>query len=209
MINSRSEIKQFLLHDIRVFYRDQLDGGGTTFGQEYIPFIRENLGTVRRVFEWCAGPGFIGFSLLANGLCETLCLSDVNPHAVELCKRTVEINKLEAQVSVYLSNCLDDIPASEKWDLVIGNPPHSRSLRLHPSWGPRILYMDFRWRLHRRFYEDVKFFMQPQGNVIIQENRQLSSPSDFHKMIIDGGLKIRGAHDCPNYTKYYFFWSGL
>ncbi|MGZ9104358.1 MAG: hypothetical protein ACXW3M_00750, partial [Rhodoplanes sp.] len=57
-------------------------------------------------------PGFIGFSLLAHDLCETLCVADINPEAVAACRRTVEANRLSDRVSVYQSDNLKDIPAS-------------------------------------------------------------------------------------------------
>ena len=38
---------------------------------------------------------FIGFSLLAHGICDKLTVADVNPEAVECCKKTVKENKLE------------------------------------------------------------------------------------------------------------------
>jgi tRNA1(Val) A37 N6-methylase TrmN6 len=72
-----------------------------------------------RVFEWCAGPGFIGFALLGYGFCDTLCLADV-----KACRLTVTQNGLAERVTVYHSDNLDGIPPSERWDLVVGNPPH-------------------------------------------------------------------------------------
>ena len=110
---------------VRVSYKSHLDGGGSTFGQDFIPLLRRRgMPTVQRAFEWCAGPGFIGFSLLAHGLTDTLCLADVNPEAVAACRRTVARNGLEAKVAVHRSDNLRDIPASEQWDLVVSNPPH-------------------------------------------------------------------------------------
>jgi hypothetical protein len=35
------------------------------------------------VFECCAGAGFIVFALLGYGFCNTLCLADDNPEALE------------------------------------------------------------------------------------------------------------------------------
>jgi methylase of polypeptide subunit release factors len=77
----------------------------------------------KRAFEWCSGPGFIGFSTLGNGLCETLCLSDVNPAAAASCQHTIDVNKLADRVSVYQSDNLKNIPISEEWNLVVSNPP--------------------------------------------------------------------------------------
>ena len=89
------------LNGIRVNYLYRLDGGGTSFGQDYIPYLR-NRGMPRRArtFEWCAGPGFIGFSLLGCGLTETLCPADINPDAVGACHRSINDNGLATRVNV-------------------------------------------------------------------------------------------------------------
>src|ERR1017187_7290614 len=110
---------------IGISYRAELDGGGTGFGQDFISFFKaRGMPKQRSIFEWCSGPGFISFSLLGHGFCETLCLADINPDAVASCERTVHANKLSDRVSVYRSDNLRSIPRSEKWDLVVSNPPH-------------------------------------------------------------------------------------
>ena len=65
--------------DIVVYYQSELDGGGRGFGQTYVPIVQKIWGNVDTACEFCAGPGFIGFSLLAHGLCDNLFLADVNP----------------------------------------------------------------------------------------------------------------------------------
>jgi hypothetical protein len=93
--------------DIDISYRSELDGGGTEFGQQFIPFLTSlGMPKQKRAFEWCSGPGFIGFSMLGHGLCETLCLSDINPAAVSSCQHTVRVNRLGDRVSVYQSDNL-------------------------------------------------------------------------------------------------------
>jgi len=68
---------------LRVHFKTHLDGGGSTFGQNFLPFLdQRGMPHQGRVFEWCSGPGFMGFSLLAFGFCDTLCLVDINPLAV-------------------------------------------------------------------------------------------------------------------------------
>jgi Methyltransferase small domain len=109
--------------DVLVHYKRHLDGGGSSFGRDYIPFLHDRgMPKQARVFEWCAGPGFIGFALLGFGFCETLCLADVNPQAVRACRRTISGSGLSDRVTVYCSDNLESIPASEQWDLVVGNP---------------------------------------------------------------------------------------
>ena len=50
---------------IDISYRSELDEGGTEFGQQFIPFLKSRgMPKLKRAFEWCCGPGFIGFSML-------------------------------------------------------------------------------------------------------------------------------------------------
>jgi methylase of polypeptide subunit release factors len=192
--------------DITVCYTDELVGGGESFGQEYLTVVEDRIGHVDRVFEWCAGPGFIGFSLLAHGLCESLCLADVNPTAVEAYRETIRRNQLQDRVTVYQSDCLNDIPADESWDFVSGNPPHSGTDQQLP-WGPDIIYMDAGWALHRRFYGDVARFLRADANILIQENRDLSKPEDFRPMIEESGLQFAASFDSAADSRIYYVWS--
>jgi len=171
---------------VRVSTKPHLDGGGSTFGQEFIPLLRaRGMPKVVRAFEWCAGPGFIGFSLLAHGLCETLCLADVNPEAVAACRRTVARNRLENKVAVYQSDNLENIPRSEQWDLVVSNPPH-----FIDSGIGQLRYHDPDWRVHRGFFGKVAQHLEPGGVVVLQENNAGSTPATFAAMIAEAGLRV-------------------
>jgi 16S rRNA G966 N2-methylase RsmD len=194
--------------DIAVHYKKHLDGGGTYFGQDFIPLLRSwEMPKQQRAFEWCAGPGFIGLSMLAHGLCETLCLADINPEAVEACRRTIAANTLETRVCVYESDNLKDIPASERWDLVVSNPPHfddgyyQAELRAH----------DPGWRLHRGFLNDVGKFLKPDGVIVLQENNNGSTAATFQSMIDDAGLKtVFVNNEIPHLTPdHRFFYLGI
>jgi SAM-dependent methyltransferase len=190
--------------DICVHYKRHLDGGGSSFGQDYIPFLHDR-GMPRqpRVFEWCAGPAFIGLSLLGFGLCDTLCLADINPEAVRACRRTIAGNGLADRVAVYRSDNLDNIPASERWDLVVGNPPHF-------DWAQigEIRIGDSGWNIHRRFFASVGRFLKPGGAILIQENNRGSTVETFRQMIEDAGFSIVLVHGCEPrltpYTRYYY-----
>jgi methylase of polypeptide subunit release factors len=172
-------------HGIRVHYKDWLDGGGSSFGQEIIPFLRERgMPRQARAFEWCAGPAFIGFSLLGSGLCETLCLADVNPMAVAACRRTIADNGLAGRVTAYHSNNLSAVPTAEQWDLVVSNPPHfdrrGADLRAH----------DRGWAIHREFFATVGGHLHPGGIIVLQENSLGSTAETFREMIEAAGLTI-------------------
>jgi len=179
--------------DIEISYRPELDGGGTDFGQEFVPVVRRRFGRLEHAFEFCAGPGFIGFSLLANNLCDRLTLADINPAAVDACRRTIRDNQLESRVSVYLSDCFDDIPATERWDLVVSNPPHFLSTQ--DAYRDDLLARDPDWSIHRRFYSGIGEFLKPHGSILFQENRLGSRPEDFVGMISAGGLKVVDVFD--------------
>lgn len=171
---------------LRVSTKRHLDGGGSTFGQDFIPMLRRRqMPKAQRAFEWCAGPGFIGFSLLAHGLCETLCLADINPEAVAACRRTVARNALADRVAVYLSDNLSDIPASEQWDLVVSNPPH-----FIDSGIGHLRYHDPDWRVHRGFLAGIARHLRPGGVIVLQENSAGSTPATFAPMIADAGLRV-------------------
>ena len=190
--------------DIRVNYRDHLDGGGRTSGMEYPPLFHD-LGMPRqsRVFEWCAGPGFIGFALLGYGFCDTLCLADVNPEAVEACRLTVTQNRLAERVTVYHSDNLDGIPTSEQWDLVVGNPPHF--VDISPG---ELRFHDEEWKLHRRFFAMIGRFLKPGGIIVLLENNRGSTAETFRGMIEAAGLCILFVHNCEGrrtpYTRTYY-----
>jgi SAM-dependent methyltransferase len=180
------------LGGIRVAYKKHLDGGGREFGQDFIPFLRRRaMPRQQRVFEWCAGPGFIGFSLLGHGLAQRLCLADVNPAAVAACHRTVRDNSLADRVTIYLSDNLAAIPASEHFDLVVSNPPHfADQFEREFGRGDRRAH-DPGWRIHRDFFHNIGRFLNPGGVIVLQENNQGSSADTFRDMIADAGLAMR------------------
>ena len=196
------DYKTFQAGGICVSYEDELDGGGSDLCQGYAQFIEERVGQVGRAFEWCSGPGFIGFSLLARQLCGSLCLADVNPRAIEACARTVASNHLEDRVRIYQADCLHGIPADERWDLVVGNPPHFGSPARTPR--PDRVYLDEGWELHGRFYAQVGTFLAEGAVIVLIENAQRSSPETFRSMIEAAGLMVSDAVPNRYDDRYYF-----
>jgi SAM-dependent methyltransferase len=192
---------------IDISYREELDGGGTSFGQDFLSFFKA-LGMPRqkRIFEWCSGPGFIGFSLLGNAVGETLCLADINPDAIASCRHTVRANGLGDRVSVYQSDNLKDIPHSEKWDLVVSNPPH-----FIDQYEGDIRAHDPQWRIHREFLANIGDFLSKGGVIVLQENNRGSTVETFRQMIEQSALKIVFTHgDSPTLTaESAFYYIGI
>ena len=181
--------KYIQYNNIEIAYKENLHGGGIRFGQQFIPVVREKFGHVGHVFEFCAGPGFIGFSLLANNLCDKLTLADVNPEAIKVCNETVKNNNLESVVSTYISDGLDAIPETEKWDLVVSNPPHT-FCSSEDEYKKNIILYDPHFRIHRKFYDNIRKFLKPTGSILFQEHVESTNMSDFKEMIEANGLKI-------------------
>lgn len=189
IIKNKGKIRKVRYGNISVSYLANLDGGGRNFGQDFIPVVKDIFGKVPKICEFGSGPGFIGFSLLAHGLCESLCLIDVNPEAVRMCKKTIDEYKLEDRVSVYLSDGLSDVPSSEKWDLVVSNPPHFMDgSNIPPDLVVRVVDPNF--SIHKQFYGDVGKFLKPNGSVLFIENIRGSTPWLHSEMILKNGLEL-------------------
>ncbi len=192
---------------IDVHYKECLDGGGSSFGQDLIPFLRgRGMPRQRRVFEWCAGPGFIGFSMLGHGLCDTLCLADVNKKAVAACRRTIAANRLADRAVVYHSDNLNGFGPAEQFDLVVGNPPHYDSDDV--DW---LRSADNGWRLHREFFATIGRHLRPGGVIVLQENNQGSTVDNFRALIEAAGLRISFVEGCaPELTPdHHFYYIGI
>jgi SAM-dependent methyltransferase len=177
-----------MYNGVVVFDRNDLNGEGPTVGQDFVRALLE-LGFKRcaNLYEFCSGPGYIGYSLLANGFCEHLTLADINPAAVEKARETAHFNGIEHLVNIYQSDVLEQMPATEHWDLVVSNPPHFLP---SAATDTSIRAFDPDWNVHRRFYASVKRFMKPGGHIVMQENIKGSSVDLFRPMIEEGGGRV-------------------
>lgn len=188
---------------------EQLDGGGTEIYQEIINLLKEWYPghLFDRTFEWCAGPGIIGFHLLDAGLTNTLCLADVYEPAVVAQKEIIDCLKCQHRVSTYLSDNLKHIPKTERWDLVVGNPPHfPNSVQKHSGTNLR-LYVDQDWNIHKEFFTDIKQFLNPGAKIFLWEAQWGSSVETFRPWIESAGLKISRYGDAVTTAdKDYWYW---
>jgi methylase of polypeptide subunit release factors len=189
---------------IRIHYMEHLDGGGSTLARDFIFYLR-NRGMPKqaRTFEWCAGPGCIGFFLLGAGLTETLCLADINPQAVTACRRSIKDNALATSVNVHQSDNLVNIPQSEQWDLVVANPPWYSD-----EYIGDLVAHDPDWRIHRTFFAQIGRHLKPGGIIILLESSHGSTSETFRDMISSAGLEIVfvefGAKRRTPFTQIYY-----
>ncbi len=194
-----------------IYYRENLDGAGRLFAPHFVNFVRErHPGGVGTIFEWCAGPGFIGFSLFAAGLCKHLTVTDINPRAIDCVRRSVKANDLSGRVSSYVSDTPASLPEDERFDIVVANPPFYCNLNpAHPLYGQfkdDLRPNDPGWRAHEQFYATIGGHLNPGAVLYIMEVEPemsvyitpgYSEPwdirprppiDDFKRLIAEGGL---------------------
>lgn len=184
---------------ISVYHNSWEDGGGTWFGHEYPDILAQRYpGRVfDRCYEWCSGPGFIGFSIMSRGLCSSLCLSDLYAPVADSISATVEHNRLQGLVNFYAGDSLDCLPAAEMFDLVVSNPPHF--LESPGDDNTQRIKVDRDWAAHRDFYSHISKHLRDDGIILIQENMAGSDIKDFQDMIHNNGLTLKDWFLSPNY----------
>lgn len=190
----------------------RLNGGGSWMAPPFIDFMKREYPGRRfqRAYEWCAGPGFYGFALLADGFCDELHLSDINPKAIRAIEKTIRRNHLQGRVFAHLGAGVQALPADLKLDLVVGNPPNYYALNpKHPDyakWKDDLRPNDPGWKIHRELYADIHKYLMPDARVLISEIspreslvylphskepydiRERPALDDFREMIEAGGL---------------------
>ncbi|MGH1431688.1 MAG: methyltransferase [Neptuniibacter sp.] len=191
-------MKTFTANNINIYFHPNHNGGGMDFGQDYIKVIAQRYGKpFNKVYEFCSGPGFIGFSLLGAGQAEHLILSDLYEPLNEVIEKTVESNGLEGRVNFYNMPGVKELPEGEI-DLVVSNPPHFLT---EQSWLGHIenrIYIDENWEVHREFYHNIASKLSDDGIVLFQENALGSGLHDFELMISEGGLQVTDVFSMEN-----------
>jgi methylase of polypeptide subunit release factors len=198
-------------NDVVVSYTKELNGGGISFGDDYVDLFKSLAvkPPVGRIFEWCSGPGFIGYALLANRFGSSLCLSDIYSPSVEAARHTAKENNLEDVVRVYEGDGVLVLPENEKFDLVVGNPPHfpERNMIEFFFHEDQRIYLDKGWRLHRQFFANIRKHLTQNGQIILLENSWGSHIDTFREMIENNGMRIAGWQWCMNQGKDLWYLS--
>jgi hypothetical protein len=135
-----------------------------------------------RCLEWCSGPGFIGFSLLGKGLCKQLDLADIWQPSLDAAQN-VEVS---CNVNTWHIRELSDIHPSQKYDLIVGNPP----------WFPGNLLQSNRLTCDpglltlKKFLSDAKNYLTPNGMIVLIEGQTYTGPKDIVNVLDNTGLQL-------------------
>lgn len=183
-------------YGINVHYSENTNGAGLELRHDCINAIQTftHGRKFKRCYEWCSGPAFLGYSILGNNMCETLCLSDIFPLAITQSTQTAVENDLLDAVTIYQSDNWKNIPIDEKFDLIIANPPHFDVINYwNERWNyEQRIYLDKGWNIHKEFFAGVSQHLIEDGSIILLENAWGSGVNTFQKMIDDAGLKVVG-----------------
>jgi methylase of polypeptide subunit release factors len=202
---------EFLINDIAVWCDGEMYGGGENFGQQYVPVLKTLYPEKKfqNCLEWCSGPGFIGFGLLANDQIENLYLADIFKPALYACEKTIEHLPAKYQTNTIKTLHIDritDIDSNLKFDLIVGNPPHW-DWKIPPytaNFFSERINADNDWNIHREFFSNVKKYLTPDGTIILQEAAKASGPETFRQMIEDNDLKISRCFHTEEFVQYWF-----
>lgn len=181
------------LHGINVTHDLDLNGGGILFSDYYVKFFKKfSVTKQKNIFEWCAGPGYIGFSLYAKGICDELYLADINHKAIVSCQQTIENNNLK-NVYVYHSDNLNNVP-DIKWDFIVGNPPHFNSSAFDNDFWKLRVY-DKEWKVHEQFFDKINNYIHKNTVILLIESMTIdeeggSTPKTFKHILEKNKLKV-------------------
>ena len=170
------------------------DGGGSTQYADFINFFKEkgdDLPKYKNCLEWCAGPGFIGYSLLDTEVCQHVTFMDIHEPAIDDARNNAIFNNLTDRTSFYTIDAIHKLPTDLKFDLVVANPPHS--LKASEEWlnnkGLFRLIVDLDWKIHEEFFAHITDYLLPGAEVILSENDHFP---EFIEMAKKVGLIFEG-----------------
>ena len=182
-----------------VTYDSSEDGGGTWFGQEYASQLRRYDRQFDRCLEWCSGPGFIGFALLAHDICQDLVLMDQYAISADSVTETIRQNRCQDRARFYNLDRIGSLPRHERFDLVVANPPHYRECPGDINY--QRIAVDTDWQTHQEFYANIRQYLNPDAVILMQENQagSLGGPAEFLPMIESNGLILTAYWTSPTY----------
>lgn len=194
-------VKIFQVKDFILEYSEnpKVDGGGTSIGLDFVNLLRKYYPEKRfdRCLDWCSGPGFIGFSLLLNNFCRELCLVDSYEPALNSARMAIADNKLLSVTKIYNIDSIKDLPAQEKFDLIVANPPHFPTKVFHQEsiWkNSQRIYLDLDWQVHIDFFQNIKKNLTHDGTIILQESSWACNHDTFDRYLDQANLKVSNVY---------------
>jgi len=182
-------------------YPTHMDGGGFEIKEELYSLIervgKEHYG---RALEWCSGVGPLGYDLLDKNKVDTVAFVDTHGPSIKSCLANATANKVVDKVSAYVCSEVTQIPTTEKFDLVVANPPHSGDRQafidsldhLNSLDNTCRLIVDEGYEALQDFYANIKKYLNTDADVFITTG---SNQVHYIHWAMSGGLQFMGF--CP------------
>lgn len=200
-----------ILHNIH-----NMDGGGSTHYTDFLEIV-STVGKKHyaRALEWCSGPGFIGYAFLCNKICEHIVFMDKYAPAIDSCVETANQNNLIDNITTYVADAIYKLPSIEKFDLVLGNPPHmwDRDIFLnetrknyeqnnHTLTEEHIevlerLLLDHNQDIHIEFFSHITEHLLPEADLFISEPGDSKNMPEIVEYAVKNDLIFVGEYPMP------------
>lgn len=195
--------------EFQFLYINATDSGGFTY-KDIINQVVKRTGLKQKynhAHEWCCGHGVMGFTLLDQGTCDKLTLSDIDYTCIMGCQFTVAVNNIADKVDAFLIEEFSDIPVpNQPWDLIITNPPYVPTIeyysesRRHLSSRELDMWIDPDWVAHKNFFSNIKKYIDSECDIymfgetyFIGEQIELAESNGFKFIQKYNDLKVPGA----------------
>lgn len=155
---------------------------------------------VEHALDMFAGSGIIGFMLKKRNIVENISFADINFWAKKSIEDTINDYPF-LNGKVWCSECFSGIPSTEKYDVIIGNPPHTdkpfETLELFPGCDPE-------WKIHSLFFEQAGDYLKNQGKIVLIENKYSSVYEKVYLLLGERykHYEIRKKEYLPNHLCY-------
>lgn len=183
-------MKKFTVKNFELCYSATNDGGGTSIGLDFKNIFQTYYYNkkFKRCLEWCSGPGFIGFDLLLNDFCSELTLIDNHQPALDNVTNSLSAYNGDLSVRTFCLDTIASLPASEKFDLIVANPPHFSKPVYHQEnifKNETRIYLDQDWAIHRDFFQNISKNLAPDGIILLQESSWGCNYDSFDEFLVN------------------------
>ena len=160
-----------LLTDNGVFSKGKVDEGSLAFLKVLLPLDLGN-----NILDLGCGYGTLGLTLAVVKKQARFVLADINPRALNMCRRNAELLNLSQRVTILQSDIYEKIEG--KYDSIVINPP----IRA----GKSVTY---------KMYEEAKQYLIDGGSlyIVIRKAQGADSASKYIESIF-GNIKLLDRH---------------